>query len=362
MPSRRSSTTTPFEVQLQFSRALTVVRSLSMGDAHWRPSTQDKLRLYGLYKQALEGECHVARPSSRLVVLHAKWKAWDQLGQLSSLEAQMQYVALLIDILYKFLDRYPQHELAPTVHDSIQYLQLNSDTNPLFIESMDDGFFQHIEEEELVHPQQLTMDSTYFYNRQQPNYTSNNTPSTTYTSPVTPDDSIQQRLQRSSLQHQKQQWYERNRNYAQQQQPVDRFRYNDGISEADTIDREVAATTSGLGLVPPHQHPYQSTNQPSENALESLQTEVAALTEQLDHFRKTLAEKKLEKQRWSGIRLIKTLVKHASINLLIIVLVFLVLLKRKSPIAYALLGYIGPRIQDILRYIMQKTFFWKLTV
>jgi acyl-CoA-binding protein len=73
MPSRQSSNTTHLETQVSFSRALAVVRSLSMSDARWQPSTQDKLRLYGLYKQAVEGECHVTRPSSRLVVLHAKW-------------------------------------------------------------------------------------------------------------------------------------------------------------------------------------------------------------------------------------------------------------------------------------------------
>jgi hypothetical protein len=100
----------------------------------------------------------------------------------------------------------------------------------------------------------------------------------------------------------------------------------------------------------------------SDNALESLQTEVAALTEQLDHFRKTLAENKMEKQRWSWQWLIKTLVKHVSINLLILTLVFVVLLRRKSPIAYAIIAHVGPRLQDILHYIVQKVFFWKLTV
>jgi hypothetical protein len=297
---------------------------------------------------------------------------------------------------------------------------------------MDDGHFQHIEEEELIQPQQSTLDSPppslYLTHRQQQTnqrhpYSSNDTPSTTYTSPVTPDDSFS--LQQQRLQQQKQQWYDRNRSHAQQQQQPftgDRFRQppfhdnlHDGISDADTIDREVAATTSGLGLVSPDQHPYHSfsasipsnlsqqyrtndsahSNQTnshrrsmtaattnsgrgtstaegrmasqvapfsSDNALESLQTEVAALTEQLDHFRKTLAENKMERQRWSWWWLVKTLVKHASINLLILTLVFLVLLKRKSPIAYAIVAHVGPRLQDILHYIMQKVFFWKLTV
>ncbi|KAI8074006.1 acyl-CoA-binding protein [Gongronella butleri] len=89
---------TSFETQLQFSRALTVVRAMPI-ESPCQPSANDKLRLYGLFKQATQGDCNQPRPSSRLIVQHAKWKAWDQLRHVSPIDAQKEYVRLLISLL-----------------------------------------------------------------------------------------------------------------------------------------------------------------------------------------------------------------------------------------------------------------------
>ena len=61
-----------------------------------RMTSADKLRVYGLYKQATEGPC--VSPKPRLLegmTKHAKWTAWSELGDLDSNKAKREYVALV---------------------------------------------------------------------------------------------------------------------------------------------------------------------------------------------------------------------------------------------------------------------------
>ena len=53
---------------------------------------ENKLKLYGLYKQATTGVCSTPKPGLTDFVGRAKWTAWSALGQLSQAEAQKQYV------------------------------------------------------------------------------------------------------------------------------------------------------------------------------------------------------------------------------------------------------------------------------
>jgi len=60
-----------------------------------RLTSADKLRVYGLYKQATEGPC--VSPEPRLLegmTKHAKWTAWSELGDLDAGAAKRAYVAL----------------------------------------------------------------------------------------------------------------------------------------------------------------------------------------------------------------------------------------------------------------------------
>ena len=60
-----------------------------------RLTSADKLRVYGLYKQATEGPC--ASPKPRLLegmTKHAKWTAWSELGDLDAGAAKREYVTL----------------------------------------------------------------------------------------------------------------------------------------------------------------------------------------------------------------------------------------------------------------------------
>jgi acyl-CoA-binding protein len=63
-----------YVTQVRFCRALAVVRSLpTESGGAFQPSIADKLNFYGLYKQALNGDCMLLKPSSRKIVAYAKW-------------------------------------------------------------------------------------------------------------------------------------------------------------------------------------------------------------------------------------------------------------------------------------------------
>lgn len=180
----------------------------------------------------------------------------------------------------------------------------------------------------------------------------------------------------------------------------------DLLSEADTIDREVAATTANLTLSSPRQSPYSSLPTPistahkkklhqispqlsstststsshkntsnnektkdtsrkikkADRALERLQTEVTALTEQIDRLRRSREDRDRQLRRWSTFGITKILIKHLLANSAIFLIAFYILWKRKSPIAHSIIGYIMPIIQELMRKIIQKVVFWKVTV
>ncbi|KAI8989356.1 acyl-CoA-binding protein [Pilobolus umbonatus] len=88
--------------QVRFCRALAVVRSLpTSSGGSFQPSIGDKLNFYGLYKQAVVGDIMLLKPSSRMVVQYAKWKAWDRLRGVRPIDAQKMYIDALIQLLDK---------------------------------------------------------------------------------------------------------------------------------------------------------------------------------------------------------------------------------------------------------------------
>ena len=78
------------DVDAAFEAAAEVARSLA-------PSTDDRLKLYGLYKQATSGECAGKRPGAFDVTKRAKYDAWSAVTKrgLSRADARREYVELL---------------------------------------------------------------------------------------------------------------------------------------------------------------------------------------------------------------------------------------------------------------------------
>lgn len=57
-------------------------------------SDEDKKKLYGLYKQALEGDCPTTAPSVLNVKSRAKWTAWRAYAGMPRDEAKRAYAQL----------------------------------------------------------------------------------------------------------------------------------------------------------------------------------------------------------------------------------------------------------------------------
>lgn len=67
-----------------------------------RPSNEELLQLYGLYKQALLGDCLQPKPGMFDVKGQFKWKAWKDLKGVPQADATTRYVNLVDRIMAKY--------------------------------------------------------------------------------------------------------------------------------------------------------------------------------------------------------------------------------------------------------------------
>ena len=89
-----------------FVHALNTVKKIPKTGAS-RPPPNDRLRLYGLYKQSMEGDVDgvMERPSSKSPGLSPeevkrerdKWDAWNSQKGISKTEAKRRYIEALIE-------------------------------------------------------------------------------------------------------------------------------------------------------------------------------------------------------------------------------------------------------------------------
>lgn len=64
-----------------------------------RPSNEDLLNLYGLYKQATEGDVHGDKPGMFDFKGTAKYNAWESLKGTDSATAKQKYIDLVQKLL-----------------------------------------------------------------------------------------------------------------------------------------------------------------------------------------------------------------------------------------------------------------------
>ncbi|KAI0192558.1 acyl CoA binding family protein [Xylaria flabelliformis] len=102
-----------------FVHALSTVKKIPKTGA-LRPPPSDRLRLYGLYKQAMEGDVDGVmdrpRPGSglegdELQREKDKWDAWNSQSGLSRTEAKRRYVEALIDTMHRYANTPDASEL-----------------------------------------------------------------------------------------------------------------------------------------------------------------------------------------------------------------------------------------------------------
>ncbi|KAG9014034.1 hypothetical protein FRB94_000231 [Tulasnella sp. JGI-2019a] len=82
----------------KFEKAAAIVQSLPK-DGPVKPSQEDQLKFYSLYKQVTIGDCDTTRPGMLDFVGKAKWDAWNEQKGKSKAEAEAEYVSFFKDIL-----------------------------------------------------------------------------------------------------------------------------------------------------------------------------------------------------------------------------------------------------------------------
>jgi diazepam-binding inhibitor (GABA receptor modulating acyl-CoA-binding protein) len=78
------------DIDQGFEQAVEESKSLSE-----KPSTETLLKLYSLYKQAIEGDVNVEPPGAFDFVAKAKYEAWTSLKGKSKDEAKKEYIELI---------------------------------------------------------------------------------------------------------------------------------------------------------------------------------------------------------------------------------------------------------------------------
>lgn len=75
------------DLKAQFEQAAVDVKSLEK-----RPSDNDLLALYALYKQGTEGDVSGEKPGFFDFVARAKYEAWEELSGVSTEDAMRRYI------------------------------------------------------------------------------------------------------------------------------------------------------------------------------------------------------------------------------------------------------------------------------
>ncbi len=67
-----------------------------------RPSDDEMLRLYGLYKQATEGDITSERPGFWNLVKKAKWDSWKSFEGYDVKTAKKEYINTVLELISKY--------------------------------------------------------------------------------------------------------------------------------------------------------------------------------------------------------------------------------------------------------------------
>ncbi|XP_049903603.1 acyl-CoA-binding domain-containing protein 7 [Epinephelus moara] len=67
-----------------------------------RPTDQELLDLYGLYKQSVVGEINTERPGITDLKGKAKWDAWNSRKGMSKEDAMSAYITLAKEVISKY--------------------------------------------------------------------------------------------------------------------------------------------------------------------------------------------------------------------------------------------------------------------
>ncbi|CDS07446.1 hypothetical protein LRAMOSA01395 [Lichtheimia ramosa] len=113
-------------------------------------SDDEKLKLYGLYKQATIGDCNIAKPNLFQFVARAKWDAWNDLKGVSKDEAAETYVKRVeeLDVGWSRQGEYDVQDQSSSEDDhkqglgnSVSKLSYGDDQD---VDKSQQGFFDYV--------------------------------------------------------------------------------------------------------------------------------------------------------------------------------------------------------------------------
>ncbi|KAF7544803.1 hypothetical protein G7Z17_g9670 [Cylindrodendrum hubeiense] len=122
-----------------FVHALNTVKKIPKTGAS-RPPPSDRLRLYGLYKQAMEGDVDgvMERPTSAsgmtpddLKREKDKWDAWNMQKGLSRTESKRRYIEALIDTMHRYATTPDARELVDELEFVWNQIKHNSPSSSM---------------------------------------------------------------------------------------------------------------------------------------------------------------------------------------------------------------------------------------
>ena len=79
------------EPEDRFNDAVEKVRN-APENGGFKPSNEYKLKMYGLYRQATDGDVQGKKPGMLNPVARYKWQAWAQVKGMSSTQAMQEYI------------------------------------------------------------------------------------------------------------------------------------------------------------------------------------------------------------------------------------------------------------------------------
>jgi len=80
------------DLKQRFEQAVEQVRN-APADGDFKPSNDYKLKMYGLYRQATDGDVTGKKPSMLNPINRMKWQAWKDMEGTSADTAMEQYIA-----------------------------------------------------------------------------------------------------------------------------------------------------------------------------------------------------------------------------------------------------------------------------
>ena len=85
------------ELDVEFRVQVYNVKQLSK-----KPTDSELLKLYGLYKQSLFGNCNINEPSKLNIKENLKWKSWSSYKNMNSERAMIAYCDNVLSMVDKY--------------------------------------------------------------------------------------------------------------------------------------------------------------------------------------------------------------------------------------------------------------------